>query len=54
MYVLVIIVSADFLLTSNVSMIDLTFSSKRQTTPEDINDVVRQACVTSKLKNVLS
>ena len=40
--------------TSNVSMIDLTFSSKRQTTPEDINDVVRQACVTSKLKNVLS
>ena len=40
--------------TSNVSMIDLTFSSKRQTTPEDINDVVRQACGTSKLKNVLS
>ena len=40
--------------TSNVSMIDLTFSSKRQTTPEDINDVVRQACGASKLKNVLS
>ena len=40
--------------TSNVSMIDLTFSSKRQTTPEEINDVVRQACGTSKLKNVLS
>jgi len=40
--------------TSNVSMIDLTFSSKRQTTPEEINDVVRHACGTGKLKNVLS
>ena len=35
-------------------MLDLTFSSKRQTTPEEINDVVRHACGTGKLKNVLS
>ena len=40
--------------TSNVSMIDLTFTSMKQTTAEEVNDVVRKACNNDKLRNVLS
>ena len=40
--------------TSNVSMIDLTFTSVKQATAEEVNDVVRKACNNDKLRNVLS
>jgi glyceraldehyde 3-phosphate dehydrogenase len=40
--------------TSNVSMIDLTFTSKKQTTSEEVNQAVRQTVDNSQLKNVLS
>jgi len=40
--------------TSNVSMIDLTFTSMKQVTAEEVNEVVRKACKDDKLRNVLS
>jgi len=40
--------------TSNVSMIDLTFSSKKFTTVSEINEAMRNASMNGKLKNVLS
>ena len=40
--------------TSNVSMIDLTFSSKNSTTASEINEAMRNASKNGKLKNVLS
>ena len=40
--------------TANVSMIDLTFSSKSKTNAENINDVVRKATHDEKLRKVLS
>ena len=40
--------------TSNVSMIDLTFSSKNSTTASEVNEVMRKASTNGKLKNVLS
>ena len=40
--------------TSNVSMIDLTFSSKKSTTVSEINEAMRKASTNGKLKNVLS
>jgi glyceraldehyde 3-phosphate dehydrogenase len=40
--------------TSNVSMIDLTFSSKKSTTVSEINEAMRNASMNGKLKNVLS
>ena len=40
--------------TSNVSMIDLTFTSKKHTTSEEVNEAVRQTVDNSQLKNVLS
>jgi len=40
--------------TSNVSMIDLTFSSKNSTTASEVNEAMRKASTNGKLKNVLS
>ena len=40
--------------TSNVSMIDLTFSSKNSTTASEVNEAMRNASTNGKLKNVLS
>ena len=40
--------------TSNVSMIDLTFSSKNSTTVAEVNETMRHASTNSKLKNILS
>ena len=40
--------------TSNVSMIDLTFSSKYSTTTAEVNESMRNASTNGKLKNVLS
>ena len=40
--------------TANVSMVDLTFSSKTKTNAEDINNVVRNATKDKKLGKVLS
>ncbi len=40
--------------TSNVSMIDLTFSSKKSTTAAEVNKAMRNASKNGKLKKVLS
>ena len=40
--------------TANVSMVDLTFSSKTKTNAEDINNVVRNATKDKQLGKILS
>ncbi len=39
--------------TANVSMVDLNFIAKRDTTKEEINDVVRKAATVGRMKEVL-
>jgi len=39
--------------TPNVSVVDLTFIAKRETSPEEINDLIRKASKTDKLKGIL-
>ena len=40
--------------TPNVSLIDLTFVSKKKTSPEKINSIVLQASKTKKLNGILT
>ena len=40
--------------TVNVSVVDLTFEAKRNTTVEEVNEIVRKAAASSRLKGILS
>ncbi|MFZ2315237.1 MAG: type I glyceraldehyde-3-phosphate dehydrogenase [Gammaproteobacteria bacterium] len=40
--------------TINVSVVDLTFEAKRNTTVEEVNEIVRKAAASDRLKGILS